>query len=166
MSVAVQAPAVQHLQLPRRHPSTRTDDSVSIKHAASLSRRPLPTPPTPTTPSTLLRGSSIASSMLSSPRHDPLAAFATLCSCTRILSCLLRYLTWPEFAALHRLGRAVHTALQPPAVRDVVFSRFVPGYAYALRMRDARFWEDSLTMTYADLTTLRAFLSSLFFSLQ
>ena len=84
-------------------------------------------------------------------------ALATICSESKILTCLLSNLSFQDFRSLNATSRAIRRIFLDASIKDVVFARFIPGYRAALRWRDSRLWEDIFRLNYADLSLLGEF---------
>lgn len=54
----------------------------------------------------------------------------------RILSHMLQYLAWEDFHAFASTCRSFRQIVMHSSYRDMILSRFVPGYRYSLRFRD------------------------------
>ncbi|KAL5526541.1 hypothetical protein ACEPAF_8265 [Sanghuangporus sanghuang] len=163
MSVAVQAmvgaapaPAIPNRGSPSPSAVERSQ-LIDISSKPSFSRRPLPPVPGVTRNSSVMSSSPLSrpvrASFISSARSMGLA---TICSNMRVLSCLLRFLTWSDFHSLSGTSRGIRRLFLDANVKETVFARFIPGYRIALKERDRRLWEDNIRMTYADLGLLIA----------
>ena len=79
------------------------------------------------------------------------AGLATISAKPRIVAHLLDHLTWNDFHALSSASHTLRRIFLDPAIKDVVFSHFVPGYRRALSLKDKRVWEDTIRLDYGDL---------------
>ncbi|KAI5119420.1 hypothetical protein M0805_009871 [Coniferiporia weirii] len=164
MSVAVQTMAISTVAaLPHRASSASSVISENDQLTELLPRLSFPRPSLPAPPSLRSSARMSAAPPLRTPRASSTlktrsTALATICSDAKALSCLLTFLSWNDFHALSSASRLIRCIFAGAAVKDAVFSHFIPGYRTALRTRDKDLWEDSIRMDYAD---LRIFLASL-----
>jgi hypothetical protein len=78
--------------------------------------------------------------------------FASL-GTSSILRAILASLEWADVYALLTTCRTLVDSFQTLSLRDVVLSRFVPGYAQCLRVKDMQFYQD-IPITVYDLNRL------------
>ncbi|KAF4571244.1 hypothetical protein EYR36_008573 [Pleurotus pulmonarius] len=71
----------------------------------------------------------------------------------RVLARLLRFMSWTDFLSFAGTCRDLMNLLGPLETKDVVLSRFIPGYSDALRGRDLRRFRD-VSMSLHDLNLL------------
>lgn len=140
--------------------SYRSSQAPSSPSSPKRRERPLPPLPTddeqrePSPPASPMipKASAVA---LGKRRAAPLAAVSFSEGLSRMvhdpsmLSALLGALQWPSFHALISTCRTFRRTFTRPELRDVIFSRFVPGYSFALGSRQVA--ELSVDITIEDL---------------
>lgn len=158
--------------------STTPESDELTELRVSFPRRPLPTPPTMMHATQQRKHLAAAQSHSSVPAqvsppispksqthsrrtvrssfyaHMGSTGLATISAKPEILSRLLDNLSWNDFHGLSSASRSLRRIFLDPAIKDVVFGHFIPGYRRALSLRDKRVWEDTIRMDYTDLGLL------------
>ncbi|EJD06508.1 uncharacterized protein FOMMEDRAFT_17042 [Fomitiporia mediterranea MF3/22] len=168
MSVAVQAmSATAHAPVvPNYVPSLQShivdNDRLSqMQPRVSFARRPLPPQPNVTRSSSSMSASPLTRSARTSfISSDQSTSLATVCANCQVLSRLLEFISWADCHSLSGTSRAIRRVFLDANIKEVVFSRFIPGYRTALRARDRRLWEDNVRMDYVDLGLLTSALDT------
>ncbi|KAH9481579.1 hypothetical protein JR316_0006106 [Psilocybe cubensis] len=76
------------------------------------------------------------------PRFNSPSSLLALLKNPPILAALLAHMDWVDVYSVLSTCKPLRAIFQDPALRDVVLSRFVPGYAYAVRVRDMNQYQD------------------------
>lgn len=150
--------------LPAIPPSNVYSTQLSVQRADKIDFPPFPAPqstkelpavPTPRPANPLHHNSSSANRILSSfmPRiyHSSLLSSLQMPS---ILGAVISYLDWSELHPLFITCKTLRDLFRESAPRDVVLSRYVPGYIHCLRTRDMNYFQD-VKISIHDLDLLR-----------
>lgn len=147
MSGAASGPAISTRGPSLSSQITDGDRRSELHSKLSIPPRPQQFPPMSSSPQTRTSRFSFIPSARST-------GLATVCANTKVLACLLDFLSWTDLHSLSGASRAIRRIFLDANVKETVFSHFVPGYRTALRLRDRRLWEDSIRMNYEDLGLL------------
>jgi len=71
-----------------------------------------------------------------------------------IFAAIISYLDWFELHPLFITCKAFRDLFRESSLRDVVLSRYVPGYIHCLRTRDVKYFQD-VQISIHDLDLLR-----------
>ncbi|PPQ90809.1 hypothetical protein CVT25_012129 [Psilocybe cyanescens] len=116
-------------------PEPRLNNQISFpKHQPSLSSSST-VRPSYITPSA--RG--LSSFM---PRLKTSSSLVALLKIPPILAVVLAHLDWIDAYPIFATCKSFRDIFQDPALRDVVLSRFVPGYIHSMRIRDLNHYQD------------------------
>ena len=115
---------------------------------ANASSNALPDKPLPITPRQRQKSKAPArrEKSVSSVIASRIPFTSVLCD-QRILRRFLTHAAWQDFHALLFVSRELQQNLWRPDLKDILFSRFIPGYSKALRIKDSRFWVDNIRLT-------------------
>ena len=171
-NLAPQLPPLRSLSLyPSAMPLTADGITTSNRQFWSKQRRPLPAIPepilAPMTQSSTQRPEALLSSSSSKPpptatpiervHHNPVPTTRVLSSfmprvyisslistlqIPSILAAFVSHLDWAELHPLFITCKTLREVFRESALRDVVLSRFVPGYSHCLRHRDMNHYQD------------------------
>lgn len=128
--------------------SVPTRISFTNVNTKSAVTKPLPVTPRPKQKEKQKSKSPINSSINTRPQNVSL--IYTICQ-PHTLNRLLDHLSWQDFHALILVSKEMQQRLWRPGFKDLILSHFIPGYSKALRIRDARFWADSIQLTFKEL---------------
>ena len=90
---------------------------------------------------------------LGSARPRPAHAWDDVAGARLFSTRLLNFIQWDSFLSLSQTSRDIRRRLWARNTKEIVLSRFVPGYHAARRMRDPM-WDDRFQLDLRDLELL------------
>jgi len=159
---APQLPPLRPLSLyPPAMPLIADGITPTNRQFSSKQRRPLPAIPEPMTQSSTQHPPSTTAMSMSRPtervHHNPVPTVRVLSSfmprvyissliatlqIPSILATFISHLDWVELHPLFITCKTLREVFRDSALRDVVLSRFVPGYSHCLPHRDMNHYQD------------------------
>ena len=137
-------------------PSPRGPRPATISRSPSRRRQFTPTSPPPLSAYHTRR---LSSFFPQQPAATGTTTFISVISRPAILSSILSFLLWTDFYAVCQASSPLRNVLRDRELRDVVLTKFVVGYGFALRNSDPRLRDEmgDIPITLHDINVLCEF---------